>query len=359
MQGSKVVQQNKLSALKIAGAYIGTVVGAGFGSGQETLQFFAVYGDYGFIGLLIVTALFMLYGYIIMDMGYRLNSKSHLSIIKHSMGKYLTGIVDIIITFFLFGAVTSMIAGTGAMLRQQFGVPAVFGNILMAVITTITVLTGFNGIINSISFVVPFMIAAAVAVSIISLFFAAPGGGAANVRTSGSGLISNWLWAAILYTSYNIILSAAVLGPLGSQARNRKEIKNGAILGGLGLGFGAIAIYYAIITHMGSVAGLEIPMIYIAGRISPIMEGVYAAALIAEIYTTAVGSLYGFAARVVDMDSPKVRPVIIGTAAAAFVASQFGFSNIVKYLYPAVGYGGILLLVGLLYSRLKEAPKQG
>lgn len=355
MQRSKVVRHNRISTLKIAGAYIGTVVGAGFASGQEILQFFAVFGAYGFIGLLIVTFLFILYGYIIMGIGYQLNSKSHLSIIKHSTGKYLGSIVDFIITFFLFGGLTSMIAGSGAMFKQQFGISAVLGNAAMAVITTITVLTGFNGIINSISFVVPFLIVSAVGVSVTSLFIAAPGGGGANAYVPSSGLIGNWLWAAVLYTSYNIILSIAVLGPLGSQSEGYKAIKNGAIIGGLGLGFGAISIYFAIRTHISSVVGLEIPMIYIAGSISPLIEGVYSAVLLAEVYTTAVSSLYGFAARIVDMGSPKARPVIIGTVAASFIASQFGFSNIVKYLYPIVGYGGIILLVGLLYSSFKRS----
>lgn len=351
---SKAAGQNKISTLKIAGAYIGTVVGAGFASGQEILQFFAVFGTYGFIGLIIVTLLFILYGYIIMDLGHSLNSKSHLSIIKHSGGRVIGTIIDFIITFFLFGALTSMIAGAGAMVYQQFRIPAIIGNAVMAVVTILTVLSGFNGIINSISFVVPFLIAAAIGVSIVSIFWSVPGSANTNAIVPGSGLIGNWLWAAILYTSYNIILSIAVLGPLGSQAEGRKAIKNGAILGGLGLGLGAIFIYFSIRTHLSSVIGVEVPMIFIAGTISPFIQGVYAAVLLAEVYTTAVGSLFGFAARVADMNSSKARLVIIGSTIAAFLASQFGFSNIVKYLYPAVGYGGVILLVSLLYSMFKN-----
>jgi len=39
---------------------------------------------------------------------------------------------------------------------------------------------------------------------------------------------------------------------------------------------------------------MEIPMIYLAGSLSYILQIVYALVLIGEIYTTAVGSLYGF-----------------------------------------------------------------
>ena len=75
---------NNLSTLKVAATYIGTVVGAGFASGQESLQFFAIFKGRGLIGLLIVTILFILYGYIIMELGYHLGSKSHIEIIKYS-----------------------------------------------------------------------------------------------------------------------------------------------------------------------------------------------------------------------------------------------------------------------------------
>jgi uncharacterized membrane protein YkvI len=82
-------------------------------------------------------------------------------------------------------------------------------------------------------------------------------------------------------------------------------------------------------------------------------EIIYAIILIAKIYTTAVGSLYGFTARVTDLESKKTPYVIIGTTLAAFAASRFGFTNLVKYLYAIVGYGGLILLAGLLYNRIK------
>lgn len=37
-------------SLQIAGAYIGLIVGAGFASGQEVLQFFTSFGWYSLIG---------------------------------------------------------------------------------------------------------------------------------------------------------------------------------------------------------------------------------------------------------------------------------------------------------------------
>lgn len=168
-----------------------------------------------------------------------------------------------------------------------------------------------------------------------------------------SGLIKNWVLAAILYTSYNTIISIAILGPLGAKARDMKAIRNGAILGGLGLGVGSVMIFLALSGNISSVSKLEVPMIYIAGNIAPIVQIIYAVVLIAEVYTTAVGSLNGFIWRIVNLkESPKKGKVlVIGTTIAAFFASQFGFSNLVKYLYPLVGYGGIVMLISLIYTK--------
>jgi uncharacterized membrane protein YkvI len=112
-------------------------------------------------------------------------------------------------------------------------------------------------------------------------------------------------------------------------------------------------IYLALSGYVEEIAGLEVPMIFIAGGINSIVQIVYAIVLTAEVYTTAVGSLYGFASRITNLKKLpiKMRTIVIASTIAALIASQFGFSNLVKYLYPLVGYGGIVLLISLLYSK--------
>lgn len=352
------MKKEGISSIKVAATYIGTIVGAGFATGQEIMQFFTRFGLWGLLGLIVTTSLFILFGYIIMDLGNDLHAESHLEVIRYSGGKIVGTLIDWLITFFLFGALTAMIAGTGALVEQQFNIPSIIGNIVMVVITAMTVTTGIKGVINSISFVVPFLLTSVIGISVYSLFTTPPNITEA-VMINESGLITNWLLAAILYTSYNTIIASAVLGPLGVEAKNRKTIRNGAILGGLGLGIGSIMIFLALSGNLSQVGNLEVPMIFIAGRISTVIQLIYAVVLIAEVYTTAVSSLYGFVARIVDFDdeTKKVRILVIVTSVVALLASQLGFSNLVKYLYPLVGYGGVVLLVSLLYSKYKLRKK--
>lgn len=344
-----------VSTLKVAATYIGTVVGAGFATGQEILQFFNRFGALGLAGIIVTTIMFMVFGYFIMDLGNKLQAHSYLEIIKYTGGRKLGTITDLIITVFLFGSFTAMIAGTGALFSQQFNLPALVGNILMAVLTAVTVLTGINGVINSISFVVPFLLTAVIGTGIFSIISTPPDIYAA-ANMGENRLITNWLMSAVLYVSYNIIVSVAVLGPLGSEAQDGKAVRNGAIFGGLGLGLGSVMIYLALSGNISEVADLEVPMIYIAASTYPPVRTAYAAVLVAEVYTTAVGSLYGFASRITDIRKHplKSRIIVAEVTIAALLASQFGFSNLVKYLYPVVGYGGIALLICLIHTKFKS-----
>lgn len=353
------MDKQRIGTFRVAATYIGTVVGAGFASGQEVLQFFSFFGAWGALGLLLVTALFIYFGIVIMDLGRGLNARSHLEVIKRSGGKVLGGIVDAIISFFLFGALTTMIAGTGALFMQEFHLPALLGNSVMAILTALTVLTGIRGVINSISFVVPFLLAAVAGTCLFAMAQTPPDFYAAVQPASSNGIITNWFMAAVLYVSYNTLVSIAVLGPLGVHARNKQTIRRGALLGGLGLGAAAFLIFLALSGNLSVLARAEVPMLYLAGGVSSILQVAYAVVLAAEIYTTAVGSLYGFAARFTDINKSPTQGnwIIVMVTVAAFWASQLGFSNLVRYLYPIAGYGGLLLLALLIYSRIRYRRK--
>ncbi len=344
------MKKDSVSTLKLAATYIGVIVGAGFATGQEVLQFFTRFGVMGIVGLILSTVLFIIFGFIVMDLGKKLKARSHLELIEYSGGKVLGAFFDILITFFLFGTLAAMIAGTGALFQQQLYLPGLLGNLLMCVLTAVTVMSGMKGIVNSISFVVPFLLISVIGISLFSIVSTPPELIEPVRNAEGNGFIMNWFLSCVLYVSYNTIISIAVLGPLGVQAKNIKTIQMGAILGGLGLGTASVMIYLALSGNYAEINGLEVPMIYIAGQISPVMQLIYAVILAAEIYTTAVGSLYGFVSRVTVRKKNLFtqKTIVITVTIAALMASQLGFSNLVKYLYPLVGYGGILLLVSLI-----------
>jgi uncharacterized membrane protein YkvI len=350
-------EKNKtgVSTFQIAATYIGTVVGAGFASGQEVLQFFAYYGLSGFLGLILTTLLFIFYGYVILKLGMEYRSRSHLKIIRYAGGKWLSILIDIIITFFLFGALTAMVAGSGAIFYEQFGLPVITGNIFMVVASLFTALLGIGGVISAISFVVPLLLTGVFSLTILSIFEKIAIGPFNIMRPlAAHAPISNWFLSAFVYASYNLVIAVAVLAPLGAEVREKSRLKSGAILGGLGLGIGAMAILFTLLINMPEASRYEIPMVYVAGRLDFRLQIIYSVILLAEVYTTAVGNLYGFAARFVDPGTQRYKWFVVITGIFSLIASQFGFSILVHYLYPVVGYAGLLMLAGLSFKAFQR-----
>ncbi|MEW6448365.1 MAG: hypothetical protein AB1426_09810 [Bacillota bacterium] len=348
----------KLSSFTIAAAYIGTVVGAGFASGQEVLQFFSFFGLNSILGLALAGTLFVFFGGIVLHLGHRLDARSYLEIVQYAGGPYLGRVVDGIVTFFLFGGLTAMAAGAGAIFLEQFGLPKVLGSSIMIAATLITVLLGFYGVVLSISFVVPALLLSVLGLSLVTLVNIPLDLEAISAwAKKADPAIPSWPLSALAYVSYNLVLSIAILAPLGAKAVSRTALKKGALLGGLGLGLGALAINMAILTLPSEAAAFEVPMVYIAGRFSPTVQAGYGVVLLAEIYTTAVANLYGFTARLADPESRRSKQLAGLVAVAAFIASLLGFANLVRYLYAAVGVAGFLLLGGLAYGFIKERRK--
>ncbi|MGI6542828.1 MAG: hypothetical protein ACOX44_07205 [Limnochordia bacterium] len=344
----------RLNAAQIAGTYIGTVVGAGFASGQETLRFFTLYGVQGTWGVFIATLLFVYFGLTVMQLGYSLHAQSHRDVIAAITGPYLYRFIDVMITGALAAGLTVMIAGAGAALQEQLGWPGWAGGALMAAGSVLTVLLGITGVISAISMVAPFLVGGTVAISLLLLRFYVP-----NASWSAPGLAASgsWLPAAFLYVSYNMILTLGILAPMGGMS-DPATIRKGAWLGGLGLGISAMAVHLAMLTQVPEIIGVEVPMLHIAAKVLRCAPAAYAWLLLAEIYTTAVANLYGFVARMTKSHPGLSAWMTVSTGLFAYLGSQIGFVALVQTLYPALGVVGGLLLFALVKWRFLRRMKE-
>ncbi len=343
----------KLSTFTIAAAYVGTVVGAGFATGQEVLQFFSYFGIWGFAGIVVATTIFILFGIAIVILGHKTKAKSFLPVISEAGGKWVGRAIDAVVTFFLFGILVTMNAGSGAIFVEQFNLPSLAGSFLMALLTLVTVLLGLRRVIESISIIAPILLFSVLSISIWTIL-SAPQLLVSNFNfiDTSRAAVPYWFLAAVLYGSYNLVLALPVLAPLGALS-TPANLRKGVIWGGIGLGLGVLAISTAILTRAPQIVNLEVPMIAVAQGISPYIRFLYSIVLISEVYTTAVASLYGFGSRLTVPDSKKYKFLAVITSIAALALSQFGFSNLVGTLFPAVGLTGFLLLGALAYNYLK------
>ncbi len=339
---------------RVAAAFIGTVVGAGFASGQEILKFFSHFGGPGILGISVSCLLFCAAGSMIMLLGRSLQAVSFAEVVRHVGGARLGPALDLLVGLFLFGTLSVMLAGAGAVFAQQWGGPYLAGTFFTLVISELTVLFGIKGIIKVNSIVVPVMLASCLLAALPGVSGQGLLAALTNFVPAGQGAAPNWFLSALLYTAYNITLGAAVLAPLGAKIRNRRILLAGGCLGGLGLGISAMAINLAILCHYPDSAQYEIPSLFVAGHLAWYGQILFSFILWAEIFTTIIGNLYGLAVRVSHYTGLNYPAVTVFLMLAALAISRLGFSGLVGTLYPLFGYLSLVFLVCLAVAPLRN-----
>jgi uncharacterized membrane protein YkvI len=344
--------------LKMGSAFIGIIVGAGFASGQEILQYFTSFGMLGIVGAIVSTALFAYLGMTLTRIGSRMRTTSHKDAIYKISGRYLGIIVDTIIIITLFSVGVVMIAGAGSNLNQQFGLPSYIGSLLMVVLVFLTVLLNVDKVVGVIGSITPFLIAAVVLVSVYCLAtldttFAILDPIALDVKTT----LPNWFVSSINYVSFNIATGASMTLVMGGAEKDERIAKWGGFVGGLGLGILILLSHLAIFSKIESVADAELPMLAIINDISPFLAILMAFVLYGMIFNTAVGMFYAFGARFVPIGTKGFKMFVLFTLVIGFALSFVGFTNLVAHLYPFIGYMGLFLIVALIIATFRMPKK--
>ena len=341
-------------SLKIAGAFVGVIVGAGFASGRELLLMFVDFGVWGLLGAVVSASLFIFLGMALAGMSSRLRASSHKDVVNALCGRYLGAFVDLMITFFMFAVTVVMLAGGGALLEQQFGIPALFGSLAVTVIVVAIVCLDVQKVIGMIGAATPLLILTAVAVALYGVATRGLSFGELDQLASQQDAgASHWLLGALLYVSYNIVAGVPFLSIMGGTAKTEKHAIWGGIFGGALLGVLMLVMSLGLLSRLDSVADLPMPMLSIATEISPVLGLVMAVVIFLMILNTAVGTLYSFSARLLPAGTRTFR---IGSAAAgalAFVGSLVGFVSLVGQVYPLFGYLGFLLIGAVVLGWLR------
>ncbi|WP_276808996.1 YkvI family membrane protein [Castellaniella defragrans] len=343
---------------RIAGAFVGVIIGAGFASGQEILQFFASFGAIGLVGCVVSGVLFALLSMAFSTMGQRLAADSHKEVVNAMLGRHLGLVFDVLITFFLFAITVVMLAGAGSLLNQWLGIPEVWGSVLATVATILIVCLDIRSVIAFIGAVTPFLMFMTVVVAGYVLMTPHAGhealAAAAQTQPRGAG---QWLVAALLYVSYNIVAGMPFLVIMGGQARSRATALWGGVLGGLLLGVLILLIAVAMYLRMDTIGGMPMPMLSIATQISPWLGHLMSLVIFGMILNTAVGMLYAFMARIVPADSGRFRVGTVAAGVLALAGSFIGFIQLVGIVYPIYGYIGFVLMALAFVGWLRVARR--
>lgn len=343
-------------AVKIGFAYVGIVVGAGFSTGQEVMQFFSPYGLWSYIGVILSGLILGFIGRQVAKIGTAFDAQNHESTLDYLFGNKFSKIVDYLLIFFLFGISVTMIAGAGSTFEESFGVPTWLGALIMVIVIYITLLMDFNKIVRALGVVTPFLIILVVIIAAYYLFNGSISFGEVNDSVPDASLVKGILYG-INYGGLAFAVGFSTIVAIGGDASRRRVSGAGALFGGIVYMILLALINFALQSEFTKIEDASIPMLTLANDIHPWIGLVLSIIMLAVMYNTILGLMYSFAARFTEPYSKKYHIFIVVMVIVAFALSFVGFAGLINFLYPIMGVVGLVVVIGVLvkyYSRKRQ-----
>ncbi len=344
--GTEMASRRK-QMMQIAATYIGTVVGAGFATGREIVEFFTSYGSAGLIGIIISGLLFIFLGTRIMLVARKIGAHTYEDINRHMFGSRMASFVNIILFIMLFGVTSVMLSGTGAIFKEQLHLSFQIGIFLTLFLVYIVMQKGMKGILWTNSIVVPIMVLFSIVISISMLDDA---GSRALIEQDDFIGQWKWLFSSFTYAAFNLTLATAILVPLSKEAEDDGVIKWGGLFGGLGLMFILLNSHFALYS-VPRVLNYEIPIAEIIGQLGAVVHLLFLLVVYGEIFTTLIGNLFGLVGSLTRNFRASSNMLLLVIMLGSYLISQFGYSSLLHFLYPLFGMIGLVFLVMLAFKR--------
>ena len=332
-------------AWQIAAVYVGTVIGAGFATGREIMEFFTRYGTAGTVGIIISGCLFIWGGARLMVMARRIGAASYDELNRYLFGRMLSPFVTLVITAMIAGVTAVMIAGAGAVFEEQIGWPRQAGVTLTLGLALLVMLFDRKGLFGVNVFVVPMMMILSVAVWIKMMM----AGDLCRPDIAASDYSLKAMLSPFSYAAFNLAMAQAVLVPVAREAASERAVRRGAMLGG-GILTGLLLLNHIVLLSFPQKDGYDIPMAEVVRAFFAMLYWLYVVVIYGEIFTSVIGGLFGLArqARIWVPISGKGIGVLL---VLVFVAvSPFRYGELLSFLYPLFGYMSLMLL-WLLWRR--------
>lgn len=335
---------NYKNILKVLFVVLGTIIGAGFASGKEIYNFFAVYGYMGILGINIAGILTGIIIYSTLNVCEKRKIKNNKELMENiNEPQFLYNIVNIflLISFYI------MIAGFSSFFKQEYDISTYITSSLLAIFMYFILSHKMSGIIKINVFLVPLLI---VAMLFISLKY----GNLQALGTESTKVLPCTI-SAILYASYNGITLIPILITLNVLVQRKKEKVIVSILSAIFIIILAFGIFGMLINSNMNIKNVELPTIMILNN--KIEKITYSIAIEVAILTSAVAAGYGVLENVKEktiVDNKKYKRIVAIMCIISIPISTIGFGNLIKTLYPLFGALGILQIVLILKNSVAK-----
>lgn len=286
--------------LNLIGAMFAYLIGSGFASGQETMQYFSGWGSvWASLGVAAIALLLSCLAYIAYSYAGRTRGLQDLAgIYDFYAGNVFGKLFQVFAWLFNACCYMFMISGFGNVIHQQWGISIPIGSAIGVVLSVTIAVMGLNKIIDIIGKVGPIIVLFTLFIGIVAAFRYYPmiAEGNAAINSGDVDVIragSNWVTAGLSFAGCNLLLVSAFVGTIGYNLREYKFIYNQLIMiissGGI-----MLVSFLMGLNHIGNIQAAvqaSIPNLLLAnnvfgGNAGIILSLLFAIIILAAIFST-------------------------------------------------------------------------
>lgn len=320
-----------MTTIKIIFLIISSIIGAGFVSGKEIFVYFSSFGIYGLV--MIIPLFFIFYFYIktLLNFGIKNNTLYFSKIILKK--SYLYNIF----CFLTFTIISStMFAGINSVFNYDvFSIKYIILYFIVFILCICVIYFGIEKFSKLNAIITPIVILTFIFAIFLIDF------DSLSIQSNSSILFS--FSSVIIYACSNIFLSHYIIIE-SSKNLSQKQIN----LISFGCSFGiCILITFCIVIELchPEICQFDMPLLYASKSFSFKFYVLYCFVIVYSILSTLFSSLFSLKHffKLKNKWANIVAPVFI-----SFCFSFFGFSNLIKFLYPIIGIIGLIIFIKLI-----------
>ena len=350
--------------LKVAMALVGLTVGAGFASGQEVIQYFLSFGYWGIAGAAVAGITIAIFSGWVYQLGSYYLAEDHSAVFRSVSRPFLAKYMDITTMFTLFCIGFVMVAGAGSNMEQQFGFPTWVGSAIMVVLLVLSGFLDIDRLTNVISLITPLLIVCIIGAFVITLMNMPDNlselNELAQTNPHASGTFGNWLVTALNYATLVMIMDCSMMLVFAGSHMNPAQTGKGGLLGGILFAVLLMILVFILFFNMEHILGTDLPLLMVFDTMHPAVGTAVSIVIYLMIYNTAVGLFYALGRRLSHDKPSKFRPYYFIVVAVGFALSFIGFADLVSWVYPVLGYLGLILgiVMGVAWFRDRQNIKE-
>lgn len=351
------------------------LMGGGYATGREIIEYGGKFGAYGWISGLFTFATFAIIAILTFELARIYRIYDYKSILKQIVGKAWP-IYDVLYVILLFLIISVMASATGEILQQTIGLDYMVGVVILILVVAFLNFFGSAFIAKFETYGTIALYAAYIIFTImvittkkteIATVFAVQ-----NTSFTPNASVGLAIWTGIIYATYNLSAIPAGLFTLRAQTK-RKEAVVSAIIGAFLMTVPWFLTYFAVLGFYPdeTILGASVPWLVmlqsVSGSVLPILVfGIVAGWTLIE---TATGMIHALLERcdqaMLDADKPalsaKMRGLITaGILITAILFSKIGIIDLIGKGYSMISYGFMIIyLLPLLTVGLYKVIKNG